>query len=90
MLSICYGPQWRESVFSVLWATVGGLRLPGKLVSLQETAAGLVAVSYGDRWNDLVWLVFLNCYEIKLLYVIHPTEYPESEIYLLLLIWQDV
>ena len=39
----------RGSVFSVLWATVGGLRLAGNLVSLRETAAGLVAVSCGDR-----------------------------------------
>ena len=39
----------RESVFSVLWATVGGLRLPGNIVSLQETAAGLVVVSCSDR-----------------------------------------
>ena len=33
----------RGLVFSVLWVTVGGLRLPGNLVSLRETAAGLVA-----------------------------------------------
>ena len=39
----------RGSVFSMLWATVGGLGLPGNLVSLRETAAGLVAVSCGDR-----------------------------------------
>ena len=36
------GHSGRGSVFSVLWATVGGLRLPGNLGSLQETAAGLV------------------------------------------------
>ena len=38
-----------DQYFSMLWATVGGLRLPGNLVSLRETAAGLVAVSCGDR-----------------------------------------
>ena len=43
------GHSGRESVFSVLWATLGGFRLPGNLVSLQETAAGVVAVSCGDR-----------------------------------------
>ena len=43
------GHSGRGYVFGVLWATVGGLRLPGNLVSLQETAAGLVAVSCGDR-----------------------------------------
>ena len=43
------GHSGRESVFSVLWATVGGFRLPGNLVSLRETAAVLVAVSCGDR-----------------------------------------
>ena len=36
-------------VFRVLWATVGGVRLFINLVLLQETAAGLVASSCGDK-----------------------------------------
>ena len=40
----------------MLWATVGDPWLQ-PLVSLREAAAGPVAVSCGDRCNDLVWHV---------------------------------
>ena len=45
------GHSGRGSVFCVLWATVGGLGLPGNLVSLRETVAGLVAVYFNFNFN---------------------------------------
>ena len=89
MLGYCSG----DYVFRVLWATVGGSRSPSNLSrrcgKLPADWWRAPAVTGGMTQFCVYSPVELMCcvYEIKVLYV-HPTEHPETDLYLVLLFRQ--